>query len=547
MKRSDWKSVTPYMLYCCLMFNAGNVLFGIDVASFGSLQTLPSFLRQFGELQENGNYALSTSRKSIMNSVNWTGKLVGCAIFEPMIERLGFKKTVYVLASIQIVAVILEISATHWVQFSVGRVLAYLAVGIVEPTVPLYQAELAPAALRGYFAGNVQVLLHLGSIWGAGMSRAYAYEQDKKGWMIPVSMQMIPAIILLLGVPFCIESPRWLITHDRRDEAVQSFNKIRPADDRDSGRTIREVNAIEQAIQESKSLNQGRWKDLFSKTYLNRTMIVTFMFFFQQVTGQQFANSYGPTFFASMGLPADKLFTYSILIAFAGLCGCMIAVMTTDTIGRRTLCYIGAALATMFGALIGAIGSKPGANSRETDSNVVVASVILLNGVCKLGVSSQCWLIGSEIGGTQMRKKLLGWGVIIDVLAAFLVTFFTPYLQNGPRIQLGAKVGYIFMGLAALSFFFFVFFTPELKGRSLEEVDELFEQKLWAWQYSKATTYGVGARITAMEGGSHSNTDAAESKAVESATHLEYVSGASGELFYALSPSPLKNALLILA
>lgn len=176
-----------------------------------------------------------------------------------------------------------------------------------------------------------------------------------------------------------------------------------------------------------------------------------------------------------MGLPPNQVFSYSILIAVAGLCGCIVAVLTTDTIGRRTLCYIGAALATMFTALIASVGSKPGANESSTDSNVVVASVILLNGACKLGVSSQCWLIGSEIGGTQMRKKLMGWGVVIDVLAAFLVTFFTPYLQAGPQVQLGAKVAYIFMAMAALSFFFFIFFTPELKGRSLEEVDELFE------------------------------------------------------------------------
>lgn len=199
------------------------------------------------------------------------------------------------------------------------------------------------------------------------------------------------------------------------------------------------------------------------------------MFFFQQVTGQQFANSYGPTFFKSMGLPSSQLFTYSTLIPLAGLCGCIIAVLVTDTVGRRTLCIVGAALATMFNALIGAIGSKPGAKHNATYSNVVIASVILLNGVCKLGVASQCWLIGSEMGGTQLRNKLMGWGVVVDVFSAFLVTFFTPYLQAGPHVQLGAKVGYVFMGLAALSFFFFIGFIPELKGRSLEEVDELFE------------------------------------------------------------------------
>jgi MFS family permease len=123
-----------------------------------------------------------------MNSVNWTGKLVGCAIFEPLLNRLGYKKTIYILSVIQIVAVILECTSSSWIQFSVGRVLAYLAVGIVEPLIPTYQAELSPAPLRGFFAGNVQVLVHLGSIWGAGMSRAFATEEGKKGWIIPVAV-----------------------------------------------------------------------------------------------------------------------------------------------------------------------------------------------------------------------------------------------------------------------------------------------------------------------------------------------------------------------
>jgi MFS transporter, SP family, sugar:H+ symporter len=121
-----------------------------------------------------------------------------------------------ILPFVNLTSVLVEISATNWIQFSVGRVLAYLAVGIVEPTIPTYQAELAPASLRGFFAGNVQVLVHLGSIWGAGMSRAYAYELERQGWMIPVAMQIVPALLLLIGTPFCIESPRWLISHDRR-------------------------------------------------------------------------------------------------------------------------------------------------------------------------------------------------------------------------------------------------------------------------------------------------------------------------------------------
>jgi MFS family permease len=181
----------------------------------------------------------------------------------------------------------------------------------------------------------------------------------------------------------------------------------------------------------------------------------------------------------------------------AGLFGCLVAVATTDIIGRRYLCIIGATLAIMFSALIGGIGPLP---NRTTDqNNVVIASVILLNGVCKLGVASQCWLIGSEIGGIQMRKRMIGWATSIDVLAAFLVTFCTPYLQAGPQIQMGARVGFVFMGCAVIALFFFIFFLPELKGRSLEEVDDLFKvgcdlhSPLRADEYS--ATFGPGSSV----------------------------------------------------
>ena len=74
-----------------------------------------------------------------------------------------------------------------------------------------------------------------------------------------------------------------------------------------------------------------------------------------------------------------------------------------------------------------------------------------------------------------MRKKTIAVATAFDVIAAFLVTFCTPYLQNAPYGNLGPKVGFVFGGCALAGFFFCVFFVPELKGRSLEEVDELFE------------------------------------------------------------------------
>ena len=168
---------------------------------------------------------------------------------------------------------IVEMTAHHWEQFTVGRVLAYMAVGLVENLVPTYEAELAPANLRGFLAGNVQVIVILGNIWGSGMSRAFANETSARGWLIPVGVQFIPAVLLLVFLPFTVETPRWLVAHGQKERAIKNLDRLRPKEDVLGGLTVAEVEAVEMAIEEAKLRDQGRWIDLFRGTYFRRTMV----------------------------------------------------------------------------------------------------------------------------------------------------------------------------------------------------------------------------------------------------------------------------------
>ena len=97
-----------------------------------------------------------------------------------------------------------EMTSKSWIQFSVGRVIAYLGVGVVENTVVSYQSDVAPGSLRGFFSGALQLTLVLGNIWGGGMSRAYATETSPKGWLVPVGVQFIPAVLIVVLVPWCV-------------------------------------------------------------------------------------------------------------------------------------------------------------------------------------------------------------------------------------------------------------------------------------------------------------------------------------------------------
>lgn len=86
-----------------------------------------------------------------------------------------------------------------------------------------------------------------------------------------------------------------------------------------------------------------------------------------------------------------------------------------------------------------------------------------------------------------------------NVVAAWLVSFTLPYLLNKPYAGLGPRVGYIYGSLCVFCALYALLFVPETKGRSLEELDELFDRKLWAWQFSKTQTTGAGSRVAMLE------------------------------------------------
>ncbi|GLA55823.1 hypothetical protein AnigIFM63604_002907 [Aspergillus niger] len=261
-----------------------------DTGSFGSLQELPSFLRRFGSQDEEGEYELPTQRKSLMNSIPWIGKLVGCFLAEPLIERTGYRKAIIVTSVVQVIALIIEMTAKSWQQFTVGRNFEYLAVG-------LHTAQIAPSAVRGLLAGSITFVVALGNLWGSGVSRAYVDKIPTRGWLIPCAMQLIPAVNILSLVAFIPESPRWMLLKDKRDLALRNLEKLRSKDEVDNGYVAAEFEAIAEAIQAgyAQGDDSDSWWKIFSDptNHGRRAWIVALLFIFQQTNGNQFVNSYG--------------------------------------------------------------------------------------------------------------------------------------------------------------------------------------------------------------------------------------------------------------
>lgn len=103
-----WRLMTPYLLFSCAVFLIGAILFGLDTGSFGSLQALPSFLNTFGVEGDDGVRTLPPTRRALMNSLPWVGKILGCFLSDAFIEHTGYKNTMYAAAGIQVVGVVCQ-------------------------------------------------------------------------------------------------------------------------------------------------------------------------------------------------------------------------------------------------------------------------------------------------------------------------------------------------------------------------------------------------------------------------------------------------------
>ncbi|GAM36405.1 sugar transporter [Talaromyces pinophilus] len=440
-----------------------------DSASFSGVQTFSPFLKQFGSYNEKkATWALPTRTVSLMNSLPLLGKFLGSMIVGPVIERFGH----------------LQVTSHTPAQFIVGRMFIYIAVGLVENVVPTYESEICPAPLRGFCVGSIQLFLTFGSLI-AGIANEYlSGYTGNEGWMIATGMQGVPAVIILLGLPFTPNSPRWLINNNRREEALSTLHRIRPQRLVDEGLCELEISVLENS---ETTHEKQPWSALFNSANRRRTGIALTIMALQQLTGVTFSSSYGTTFYKQVGL-GSMAFTYAAVNNGVSVVTAAIGMVLFDTFGRRDVTFHGCWVQTVFLCLIGGLGSKT--NRTSSDTHGMVASFIIYAAVLHATLGPSAYITAAEVGTASLREKTMAISTALNVVVSFVVVYTTPYLLSTPGANLGPKLGYIWAGFAFVGAVWVWFCMPELKGRSLEEVDELFAAKLPAWKFKSYKTHG---------------------------------------------------------
>lgn len=300
---------------------------------------------------------------------------------------------------------------------------------------------------------------------------------------------MVP-VGVMLSYPFLPETPRWLVYRGRFEDAEKVVQSLYgPTYD-----AKQEVQLLQLQVEEQREIHRATSViDCFRTTNLRRTIIATGGQILGQAQGTSFFYNFVVVFMGQLGFK-DPLRSF-VIVTVCGLATNVLSLYAFDKIGRRPLMLYGALI--MAGMMLGVGGATANgtANMSKALQSGCVAMLILWFGAYCLSWGPGVWIISGEVGTGQLREHTLFLSTMATFAMSLPINFVNPFVQAA----IGGRVALIYGSFSVLSMVFVYFFVPETKGRSLEELDEMFQRKLPTRQFRKYVCTGLGAQIRHLE------------------------------------------------
>lgn len=183
---------------------------------------MPDFLRRFGSLQSDGSYAFSNAVSGTIVGLLSIGTLFGALLSAPVADRFGRRICIVFWCIMFCVGVVIQMAATDkWYQVALGRWVAGLGVGGLSVLTPMYQSETAPRQIRGAMVGCYQLFITLGIFvaYAINYGTEKHYKNMAASWRITMGVGFIWPVLMMIGIAFLPESPRWDYRHNNIERA----------------------------------------------------------------------------------------------------------------------------------------------------------------------------------------------------------------------------------------------------------------------------------------------------------------------------------------
>lgn len=234
------------------------------------------------------------------------GSVLGGLFAGQLCDRYGRRSGVAVSAVITVVAVAIQASAVHEAAFCVGRFLLGVAITVNGTAAPVWVMEMAHPRYRGVLGGMYMANWYLAATIVSGISLGTYTFNSTWAWRGLSVGQLVPSLLSLMLLPFTPESPRWLISQDRHDEAFDLLVKIHGKGNRNDALVLAEFKEISDTLRYEKK-TQSTWMGLFSpRSNFHRFGIVLALNIFGEVAGNNIVSFYVGDLLDAAGIEATR-------------------------------------------------------------------------------------------------------------------------------------------------------------------------------------------------------------------------------------------------
>ncbi|KAJ0975672.1 hypothetical protein J5N97_017637 [Dioscorea zingiberensis] len=397
---------------------------------------------------------LSLAEYGLFGSLLNIGAMIGAVASGPTADFLGRKGAMRTSAIICIIGWLAIYFAQGAVVLDLGRFATGFGIGVLSYVVPVFIAEITPKNLRGALTTLNQLMIC------TGIAVAYIVGA-LVSWQTLALSGLVPCIILLVGLLFIPESPRWLAKIGHRKEFENACQILRGKDADISA----EVQEIQEYIEELDSLPKGRVQDLFQKNYTQAVIVGVGLMVFQQFGGVNGIAFYSSETFVAAGFSSGRLAT--VLLGLIQVPITIVGAILMDRTGRRPLLMISAS-GTFLGSFQTGLSFyfKDHQMYSEWVPILALSGMLTFLGSFSIGMGAVPWVIMSEIFPINIKGIAGSLVTLVNWFGSWFVSYSFNFLMNWNS----AGTFFIYAIMNALAVLFVAKFVPETKGRTLEEI-----------------------------------------------------------------------------
>ncbi len=431
----------------CAIAAIGGLLFGYDTGVIsGALLFIKSDL-----------HAGTLAQQWIVSSL-LLGAILGAVLSGYLADAISRKWTKVLSGCVYVVGALGCAFAVNVPMLIGFRFVLGVSVGTASFVAPLYISEVSPPRVRGGLVSFNQLAVTSGILLAYLVNFAFRGVEDNWRWMLGIAV--IPGAALAIGMLTVPHTPRWLMEHDREDEARKVLQRLRrgSADADIDG----EIDDIKDAASNEKA---SRVRDLTRSRLRPLLWVGLGLALFQQFVGINTVIYYAPTILSDTGLTKSSSITQTVFVGVTNVVFTVIAVLLLDRVGRRRLLLTGTVGLTSALVVLGVYFASSTLQAQAGYLALVALLVYIAS--FAIGLGPVFWLMISEIYPTGVRSKAMSVATVANWAANFLVA--VTFLSLGQVItRQGTFFLYSGFGVAAILFFFTK--VPETRGRSLEDI-----------------------------------------------------------------------------